>query len=76
MNSQAQETMLACGFESDKHVGLGAEGGALWLKAKEVSAKWCCFNRQIEFGDGSLIRFVSNPGSMFSTTYEAGMAQN
>lgn len=64
--------MQACGFAEQEHEGLGAEGGALWLKAKDLHAKWCCINRQIEFVDGSTIRFVSNPRSMFATTYQVG----
>jgi len=70
MATQAQQTMLACGFNQSVHHGLGAEGGALWLKAKEEGATWCADGRHIAFQDGSRINFVSDPSSLFRTAYQ------
>ncbi|MDU8351047.1 hypothetical protein RYA05_03955 [Pseudomonas syringae pv. actinidiae] len=71
MITEAQQTMQDCGFDKDIHEGLGAPGGALWLKAKVAGATWCPDQRQIQFNDGSRIRFVSNPASLYATTYQS-----
>lgn len=69
MSTQAQQTMQACGFNKDSHQALGAEGGALWIKAQAIDAAWCPDQRQIEFKDGSRIRFVPIPESLYGMSY-------